>query len=147
MKQRYLEPNRVEDVLLADRRKGKGNMRLGFWPRRENKRSTNTHLPLHAKNVPALDWEKADQLVADECPELLHVWNRLTNLWRDAKRWEGAPAQTRESEDISLEDLEELCRKGILIEIPFDEVRGTANSFSVDETEKGRRRWISLSCC
>jgi hypothetical protein len=103
-------------------------------------------LSLHVKDVAQLNWGKADELVSRWCPELLGVWQQLTSLWRSPAYWEtnAAAFVIQESADIDIDDLEKLEHAGFLEEIPLTLVRGTCNSFTVDEQKESgdRRRWI-----
>lgn len=134
---------------LRDRRCKRRGIRTGFWPRHERvnacKRSVRPDLPLHVKTVPDLAWASADSLIEQWAPEYVHIWRELTMVWRDPTLWINTNPPIQDSHDITVADLEFLAMRGVVTEVaPQDmhSLKGTANSFTVDELAKSRRRWI-----
>jgi hypothetical protein len=147
-KEMYIEPLHADEV-PSERRRRPGHTVNRFWPRRLTKRSSaesRENLKLHLKKVTQLDWSRADDLVTRWAPELLSTWVRLTTLWRDTSQWDVHQADFKaaieSSPEITERDLRQLVEEGFLVEIDCSEVKGTCNSFTVDETDKQRRRWI-----
>ena len=110
------------------------------WPSVDKKKAASFDLPLYVKSQPPLNLAKLRNLMDvrvralfdgeykyfSECTPLLSV-----NV-----------GCQRSSSQLSDEDIRVLRSASFIEEISVNQVRGFVSTFSVDETTKGRRRWI-----
>lgn len=119
-----------------------------LWPRKLTvPGNVASGLPLFIKDVATLSWDKCDGLVdevADAANQLR--WYKLTRPMRSLAAIQELAniSQEQDVTNVALEqpDIDNLCERGMLKEIEPHTGRKTCHSFTVEESAKGRRRWI-----
>ena len=108
------------------------------------KNADTSNWPLHVKMVPPIDMEKLIALPIDhEVSERLRDRSRWLS---DSLRYETIPVnQKPKNHHISMADIQQLLKAGIIEFAPEDIVYGDILCFDVPEVSKHRRRWINAT--
>lgn len=120
-----------------------------LWrPTKVARSAEDMKLPLYAKGVRILDFNRANDIVkSNSSTEDWSTWKNLcgmfTTQWGTCNVFQELEEKTTElGEALSDDDIEMLVAKGLLRPSSANECKHFCSTFSVVESEKGRRRWI-----
>jgi hypothetical protein len=117
----------------------------GQWPRKFSRERADTRLPLHVKRVGRLDWNLAEQAVAED---LLATWRMARQSIEEPEKflpqgYDAIGAEDLPEAAITEADLTALMEHGYVELLPAGATpKGACRVFTATEREKNRRRLI-----